>query len=344
MTGAAFRLVDDSARPAPRAGARVSPLLRATGVTVLAGLVLQALVTPAFAYDWDRRLRRGSRGRDVRALQMRVAGWYRGENKTKFHIDSAFGDQTAKAVKRFERSQGFPNPNGRASWKTFRTLNWLQDKNGSTRHFDWSEFKQHRNGSCSAAANAYAGTFGGGMTSAKRAKRQVKRVMWRLEAVRRKGGRHPVGINSGFRSIPYNRCIGGAERSQHLYGTAADNRVARISNSRARKIARHSQFSGIACYSNTTHNHLDLRIENRAYRRGRYWSWPRRDANRRELDANGSPCWGESSGGYALASTTPHVLESVAKGIPGIGSVIPTVAEVEAFEEAGEPADLGSAD
>jgi len=93
-----------------------------------------------------------------------------------------------------------------------------------------------------------------------------------------------------------------------------------------------------------THNHLDLRIENRAYSGGRYWSWPRRDSSRRELDANGNPCWGEGSGGYAVATTTPQVLESVLEGVPGIGSIIPTVAEIEAFEKAGEPADLGPAD
>jgi zinc D-Ala-D-Ala carboxypeptidase len=318
--------------------------LRVVGGTILAAILLQALTISAFAYDWDRRLRPGKRGRDVKALQVRVSGWFGNRNKTRFVIDGVYGRQTARAVRRFEESQGFPNANGRASWKTFRTLNWLQDKNGSTRHFDWSEFKQNRSRSCSSRANAYAGTFAGGMTSPKRTKRKVKRLMWRLEAVRRKGGRSPVGINSGFRSIPYNDCIGGASRSQHLYGTASDSRVARISNSKARKIARHSQFSGIECYSNMSHNHLDLRIENRAYPRGRYWSWPRKDSFGRELDSGGRPCWGETAATTAAASTTPDVLESVAAAIPGIGSRVPTVAEIEAFEAAGEPADLGPAD
>jgi zinc D-Ala-D-Ala carboxypeptidase len=317
-------------------------LLRAVALSALAGLVLQAVMPPAMAYDWHRRLKRGSRGGDVKALQVRVSGWYR-PKRTRFLIDGVYGRQTARAVKRFERSRGFRNPNGRAGRKTLRALNWLEDRNGSTRHFNWSEFDQHRNRSCSSSANAYAGTFAGGMTSAKRVKHKVRRLMWRLEAVRRKGGRHPVGINSGFRSVPYNRCIGGASRSQHLYGSAADNRVARISNSRARRIARHSQVSGIACYARSTHNHFDLRIENGAYPGGRYWSWPRRDRRRRELDENGNPCWGESSG-TAAATTTPQVLASVVDGIPGIGSIVPSVEEVEAFEEAGEPADLGSVD
>jgi zinc D-Ala-D-Ala carboxypeptidase len=318
--------------------------VRVAGTVVIAALLLQALATPASAYEWDRKLKRGRKGKDVRALQVRVAGWYRGEKKTRFFIDGEYGRQTARAVRRFERRYRFEYPNGVATRTTFKKLNWLGDKDGSTEHFNWSEFKQNLNQSCSSGANAYAGTFAGGMTSAKRTKRHVKRLMWRLEAVRKKGGGHPMGINSGFRSVPYNNCIGGASASQHLYGTAADNRVAAISNSRARKIARRSQLSGIACYSNTTHNHFDIRIENRAYPGAQSWWWPRRDSRGRELDETGRPCWGESATATAVASTTPTILDSVAEAIPGVGSIVPSVAEVEAFEEAGEPEDLGIAD
>jgi zinc D-Ala-D-Ala carboxypeptidase len=318
--------------------------IRASGAALIAVLILQALLSPASAYEWDRRLRRGKSGPDVKALQMRVAGWYRGKGKTKFGIDGRFGRQTAKAVKRFERRYGIPNPNGVASRKTFHKLNWLEERDGSTKHFDWSEFKQNLNQSCSSGANAYAGTFAGGMTSAKRTRRHVKKLMWRLEAVRKKGGGNPMGINSGFRSVPYNNCIGGASASQHLYGTAADNRVAAISNSRARRIARRSQLSGIACYSNTTHNHFDIRLENRDFPSGQTWWWPRIDSRGRELDESGRPCWGESTGTAAAATSTPAVVDSVAEATPGIGSLVPSEAEVDAFEAAGEPDDLGTAD
>jgi zinc D-Ala-D-Ala carboxypeptidase len=318
--------------------------IRVAGVFVAAALLLQALMSPAAAYDWPRRLHRGNKGKDVRALQIRVAGYFRGDRKERFHIDGEYGRQTAKAVKLFERKHRIDNPNGAAGRKTLRKLNRLQDRNGSTEHFDWSEFKQNFNQSCSSSANAYAGSFAGGMTSARRTKRHVRRLMWRLEAVRRKGGRHPMGINSGFRSVPYNHCISGASASQHLYGTAADNRVAAISNSRARRIARHSQLSGIACYSNTTHNHFDIRLENNDYPGGRSWWWPRRDSRGRELDENGRPCWGETVSRTAVATTTPAILESVTSAVPGIGSVVPSLAEVEAFEDAGEPEDLGPAD
>jgi zinc D-Ala-D-Ala carboxypeptidase len=322
---------------------RVLRPLRVVAVLIVLGLALQALVTPAAAYDWHRRLKRGKRGKDVKAVQVRVAGFYR-RKKVRFLIDGVYGRQTAKAVKKFERSSGFRNPNGRAGRRTLRALNWLGDRNGSTEHFNWSEFVQNRNSSCSSRANAYAGTFAGGMISARRARRHVKRLMWRLEAVRRKAGRHRMGVSSGFRSVPYNDCIGGASRSQHLYGSAADNRVAAVSNSRARRTARRSQLSGIICYAGKSHNHFDLRIENGAYRAGRRWSWPRRDSRGRELDGRGRPCWGEGSRSTAVASTTPEVLESVAKGIPGIGSVIPSEEEVKFFEKAGEPDDLGAGD
>lgn len=35
----------------------------------------------------------------------------------------------------------------------------------------------------------------------------------------------PVTINSGYRTPPYNKSVGGATYSQHLYGTAADIKV-----------------------------------------------------------------------------------------------------------------------
>ena len=237
---------------------------------------------------------------------------------------------------RFEKHFGIPNPNGVASRRTFKVLRRLGDRDKSTEHFDWSEFKQHSNSGCSAQANAYAGTFSGGRVSKKRTKRNVRRLMWRLEAVRAKSGRNPIGINSGFRSVSYNSCIGGASASQHLYGTAADNRVSGITNDRARRIARGSQFYGISCYSNTTHNHFDLRLENSALPSAQVWYWPRTDGAGRELDDGGRPCWGETSTRTASAT--------LAGATDAPASLVPTVGEVRSFEEAGEPSDLAGSD
>lgn len=313
---------------------------RILGLSLVVGGLLQIVTTPAQAFDWPRKLSMGDRGRQVKQLQMRVAGWYPSRNHTRFALDGSYGNQTAAAVEKFETHYGLGRPNGTAKGKTFKILEHLVDGDGSTQHFDWSEFRQHTNSGCSAQANAYAGTFSGGRVSPNRTKRNVRRLMWRLEALRAKAGANPVGINSGFRSVAYNSCIGGASASQHQYGTAADNRVSGITNNKARKIARGTQFSGIICYSNTTHNHLDLRLENSALSSSQSWWWPRKDSARRELDDGGRPCWGET-GGSAAASVS---LSAVRSATPGVGSLVPTTAEVRAFEEAGEPADLEGSD
>lgn len=292
------------------------------------------------AYAWPKKLAPGSKGSSVTQLQIRIAGWFRGSDRVRFAIDGEFGKQTSAALVRFERHYKIENPNGVARGATFKVLDRLADSDGSTAHFDWSEFQQRSSSSCSAQANAYAGTFGGGGSSPNRTKRNVKRLMWRLEALRAKAGGKPIGINSGFRSVLYNACIGGASASQHLYGTAADNRVSGITNDTAREIARGSQFHGISCYSNTTHNHFDLRLENSALPSGQNWWWPREDSLGRELDDAGRPCWGESSSGLATTAS----LSAVRRAAPGVGSFIPTSAEVRAFEEAGELSDLNGSD
>ena len=303
-------------------------------VAVLTLGLQAALALDAHAYDFDRKLRKGSRGRDVKALEIRVAGWYSRGNKTRLVVDRKFGRKTVRAVKRFRDHYGL-RVRGSAGRAVFRILDRLGDRNGSTRHFAWSEFTQNYNSSCSAQANSYAGSLRGGMVSPARVKRYVRRLMWRLEALRAKGGGSPVGINSGFRSVSYNNCIGGAGASQHMYGTAADNRVASVANRRARRIAKRSQVHGIGCYSNTTHNHFDLRIENRNLPSSRFWWWPQRDSYNRDLDETGRPCWGETRRSSSTRST-PRTIAAVRDRVPGAGALIPSAAEVRAFEQAGE--------
>lgn len=310
------------------------------GAIVVATAVMVVVARPAWGYDFDRRLRRGARGGDVRALQVRVAGWFPADGKEHFALDGRFGTQTAAAVRAFESFYRFANPNGVADRATFAKLNALQDADGSTRHFAFSEFDQNWNSGCSAQANAYAGTFRGGMVPRWKVRRNVRRLMWRLEAVRAKGGHHPIGINSAFRSVPYNNCIGGASASQHMYGTAADNRMADVTNRRERGIAKNSQVHGIGCYATQSHNHFDIRIDNADLAGARFWWWPDRDRYGRDLDDDGRPCWGETR---SLAASTA-ALGAVARAIPGAGSVVPSEAEIATFVRAGEPEDLGGAD
>lgn len=50
-----------------------------------------------------------------------------------------------------------------------------------------------------------------------------------LEPLRHYMGK-PVLVSSGFRNMKVNQLLGGAEKSQHLYGQAADIRIQGVSN------------------------------------------------------------------------------------------------------------------
>lgn len=261
------------------------------------GLVL-ALAVPmpsARGYEFRRVLRKGSHGGDVRALEIRVGGWFPSARRKRLRIDRFFGARTVRAVKHFQRHYGL-TVDGIAGPQTFRKIASLESGDGSTAHFDWMEFRQKRNRRCSRRANSFAGTFRGGRMGKRRVHRNVKRMMWRLEAMRAKAEGRPVLITSGFRSVPYNRCVGGGRLSQHLYGLGVDINIKGVSPGRERRIARRSQIHGIVCSASYRHNHLDLRIENQKLRRIRYWWWPKRDGRGRDLGEDGRPCSRASRG------------------------------------------------
>ena len=180
---------------------------------VSAPLLLVGLTSSgALAYDFTRDLHPGDTGQDVRALEVRIAGWYPQKGQVEFKVDRSFDAATSAALRAFQAAYGLQQ-DGIAGPQTFKVLSSLQDPDGSTAHFNFSEFKQNYNSGCSAKANAYANTFKGGMVSPRRARMYVRRLMWRLEALRAKAGGKPIGINSGFRSVAYNQCIGGASSS-----------------------------------------------------------------------------------------------------------------------------------
>ena len=276
--------------------------LRKIGWVVVCALVLQIFAaSPALAYEWPELLQSGDKSRAVKALQVRLAGWYPDKNQTVFAVDGVFSGQTKVALEAFQAHYGLV-PDGIAGLATFQVLNALEDPDHTTVHFDFSEFWQNRNSSCSKEANRFAGTFQGGKVPEKDVKRNVRWLMWRLEALRAKLGDKPIAINSGFRSVEYNRCIRGASMSQHMYGTAADMRVVEVSNRKARNYGKGSQVHGIGCYSNLSHNHFDLRMQNEALEAAKFWWWPKRDEFGRDLASDGLPCWGEVKSDSVLAS------------------------------------------
>lgn len=242
-------------------------------LTAVAGWGVTGLVLPAASgqhlgnvqiasadacYTWPRTLRRGMSGDDVRQLQIRVAGW------AAYHdyvaIDGAFGPETEAAVRRFQAGYGL-QVDGIAGPQTFGKIYELQDSDCTPVHFAYSEFDDE----C-------FGGFSGGKVSASTVRSNLLRVMWKLEALRKKLDMGPLYIASGFRSVECNRRAGGAADSQHLYGTAAD--VVPSSPTRARlctvaSAARYAGFQGIIAPgspdgNHEDHVHVDNRVENTA--------------------------------------------------------------------------------
>jgi hypothetical protein len=79
-----------------------------------------------------------------------------------------------------------------------------------------------------------------------------------LQKIRTHFGK-PLTINSAYRNATYNKKIGGASRSQHVYGTAADIVVKGV---KPEEVAKYAEFlmpnkGGIGLYS--TFTHVDVR-------------------------------------------------------------------------------------
>jgi uncharacterized protein YcbK (DUF882 family) len=63
----------------------------------------------------------------------------------------------------------------------------------------------------------------------------------------------PIRINSGFRSIEWNKSIGGASNSLHTLGLAADVVVEGVTPIHIASIARDLGFGGVKAYPTFTH-------------------------------------------------------------------------------------------
>ncbi|WP_016699526.1 D-Ala-D-Ala carboxypeptidase family metallohydrolase [Actinoalloteichus spitiensis] len=228
-------------------------------LTLFTGTVSVATAPEAHAYNWTRTLRVGDSGADVRELQIRVAGWAASSSsRTHIAIDGQFGPATEGAVRRFQSAYGLAS-DGIVGPATQAQLNWLEASDGSTRHFNFSEFHS-KDG---------AG-FSGGNVGASTVRENVRRLMYKLEAIRKKSGDRPITINSGFRSRSHNSAVGGAANSQHTYGIAADIVVSGRSVSQVIGYAQTSGFSGIIRYS--TFTHVDSRVEYSYGGGGYYWA------------------------------------------------------------------------
>jgi hypothetical protein len=214
---------------------------------------------PVLAASFQRTLRSGSSGPDVVELQIRVAGWAAdGPAQTFVGVDGSYGPQTAAAVRRFQLAHGLA-ADGVAGPATLAALDQQTSPDGSTAHFDWSEFQSHDGSG-----------FGGGRVGEGEVRENVRRLMHKLEALRRKGGDRPVTVNSGFRSIAHNRAVGGAGNSMHMFGVAADIAVSGLSTRQVYRIAETCGFSGLEAFTNSW-QHCDSRVEHPNYGSGAWW-------------------------------------------------------------------------
>ena len=198
-----------------------------------------------------------------REVQIRVAG-YAADSPQRVYlkIDGIFGAKTRAAVMRFQRAYGLA-VDGIAGPRTTAALRQLERPGGDTRHFRWREFES-RDGQ----------RFTGGRETGRRVRENVRRLMWKLEALRQKAGDQPVTINSGFRSIDHNRALRppGARNSQHMYGIAADLSMATRTPRQVQALAKSCGLSSVIRYR--AHVHVDSRAEY-GYNSGA-WYWPGR--------------------------------------------------------------------
>ncbi|MGW0995631.1 D-Ala-D-Ala carboxypeptidase family metallohydrolase [Streptomyces sp. NPDC002523] len=238
-------------------------LLRgAAGLTAAAGLAAAFTLGSAgraAAYGWTRTLQQGASGPDVTELQIRVGGWAAASaQQTYVAWDGSFGPATADAVRRFQSAYGL-SADGVVGPQTQSVLNSLESGDGSTAHFEWSEFYSHD------------GTgFGGGKVGSAAVKENVRRLMYKLEAVRKKAGDSAITVNSGFRSTAYNASVGGASNSMHCYGVASDIVVSGHTTLQVYRIAETCGFSGLEAYTHSW-QHVDSRVQYPSYGSGSWW-------------------------------------------------------------------------
>ncbi|HSH52601.1 MAG TPA: D-Ala-D-Ala carboxypeptidase family metallohydrolase [Bacteroidales bacterium] len=164
-----------------------------------------------------------------------------------YGIDGKYGEKTIIAVEMFQQEYNkLFNPNilvdGIPGNQTYTAIRkWLKNAGKKATHnFSISEFNCKGTGKMLSA----------GMD---------KELLHLLETLRFNLGDNAVIINSGYRTPEHNRNVGGASKSQHLYGKAADIVVRNVSPSRVYNEAV-KMFDGVGKYNTFTH------VDTRGYR------------------------------------------------------------------------------
>lgn len=177
-----------------------------------------------------RVLKRGNYGNDVRKLQRELNGFHFKVGRGL--VTGYFGAKTQDAVRRFQSAFGIA-VDGLVGPNTYKAL----AKNGRlSPHFTVFEFYSRGNGNLILD----------------------RKLIEKLEKLR-SNLNVPIKIVSGYRDPRYNRKVGGAPKSQHLRGTAADIVVAGYSVKEVGRRADQVGFNGIGLYRSQNFVHVDVR-------------------------------------------------------------------------------------
>jgi peptidoglycan hydrolase-like protein with peptidoglycan-binding domain len=187
--------------------------------------VLRALTVATGAVAVGSPAHAAVAGPDVTELQIRVAGWAAGSAQQTFlPISGVFDAATEAALRRFQLAYGLP-ADGAANPPTLQRLAALAKPDGSTVSFAWEQF-------------APAGG------------EPVRRLMYKLEALRRKLGDRKVAIVNA-----------------HEQAGAADITVAGLTTYAVYRVAQTCGFSGLGRFTQSW-LHCDSRAEGSAG-----WVW-----------------------------------------------------------------------
>lgn len=176
----------------------------------------------------------------VKPTQLKLISLGYGELLGRWGADGKRGTATESATLAFQidynrtfsksiKEDGIPGP------QTSKALDHARRQAGvsGTKHFKISEFRCKGSGTLP----------NGGIDN---------NLILKLEELRYALGGKALVINSGYRSPSHNKRVGGASKSQHLYGKAADIVVRGVSPSRVYTAAL-KLFNGVGKYNTFTH-------------------------------------------------------------------------------------------